>query len=34
MTAIINSETKIASQIDDKEPKKGEHAGFFIGEIK
>lgn len=34
MTAIINSETETASQISDKEPKKGEHAGFFMGEMK
>lgn len=34
MTAINNSETEITSQIGGKEPKKGEHAGFFIGEMK
>lgn len=34
MTAIINSEIEITSQIDGKEPKKGEHAGIFIGEMK
>lgn len=29
MTAIINSETEIASQISYKEPKKGSVRGFF-----